>query len=104
MSDLFPVPFPDDVKIVELDPLSLASLSTFARFARTRGYHIDDERGVELLRDVVECAHLMKRLLPAMPVEEKRTYKRRDLVGVYSMGYKTFDVLPNEQPKYTETI
>lgn len=99
MSDLFPVSFPDDVKTVELETLSLAKLLAFNQVELQRVYKncqnpgffqldlTDDERGVELLRDAVECARLMKKLLPTMSVEEKKTYKQRDRVGVYSVGY-----------------
>ncbi|OTA99529.1 hypothetical protein M426DRAFT_67657 [Hypoxylon sp. CI-4A] len=116
MSDLFPAPFPSDAKTVELETLSLAKLFAFDKAELGRIYKncqnpgffqldlTDDERGVELLQDAVECARLMKKLLPYMSVAEKETYKQRGRVGVYSMGYKTYDVLPNGQPKYTETV
>jgi hypothetical protein len=38
------------------------------------------------LRDVVDCARLVKQLLPNLSVEEKRTYKQHSRVGVYSKG------------------
>lgn len=99
MSDLFPAPFPTDVKTVHLETLSLAKLLKKDEDELHRIYDnckdpgffqldlTDDEQGIQLLRDAVDCARLMTRLLPNMSVEEKRTYKQHNRVGVYSKGY-----------------
>jgi hypothetical protein len=99
MSDLFPAPFPTNVKTVHLETLSLAKLLQRDEDELRRIYEncrdpgffqldlTDDEQGVQLLRDAVDCARLMKQLLPNMSVEEKRTYKQHSRVGVYSKGY-----------------
>ncbi|KAB8228277.1 2-oxoglutarate-dependent dioxygenase [Aspergillus alliaceus] len=116
MSDLFPASFPTDVKTVHLETLSLAKLLERDENELRRIYDncknpgffqldlTDDEQGVQLLRDAVDCARLMKRLLPNMSVEEKRTYKQHTRVGVYSKGYQVYEILPNGQPKYNETV
>ncbi|KAK9577979.1 hypothetical protein V6Z92_008672 [Aspergillus fumigatus] len=116
MSDLFPAPFPTNVKTVHLETLSLAKLLQRDEDELRRIYEnckdpgffqldlTDDEQGVQLLQDAVDCARLMKQLLPNMSVEEKRTYKQHSRVGVYSKGYQVYDVLPNGQPKYNETV
>jgi len=99
MSDLFPAPFPTDVKTVHLETLSLAKLlqkdvdelRRIYENCKNPGFFqldlTDDEQGIQLLRDAVDCARLMKQLLPSMSVEEKRTYKQHSRVGVYSKGY-----------------
>jgi hypothetical protein len=134
MSDLFPAPFPDDVKTVHLETLSLAKLLKYDEEELRRIYEnckspgffqldlTDDEQGIQLLRDAVDCARMVRQLLPNMTVEKKRTYKQHARVGVYSKGYglalhgfsrassltwsryQAFDILPNGQPKYNETI
>ncbi|ROV97138.1 hypothetical protein VMCG_07467 [Cytospora schulzeri] len=116
MSDLFPEPFPTDVKTVQLKTLSLAKLLAKDEAELQRIYQnckdpgffqldlTDDAQGIQLLKDAVDCARLMKELLPNMSVESKRTYKQRERVGVFSMGYQVYDVLPNGQPKYNETV
>jgi hypothetical protein len=98
MSDLFPAPFPDDVKTVHLETLSLAKLLQNDEEELHRIYEnckkpgffqldlTDNELGIQLLRDVVDCARLVKQLLPNLSVEEKRTYKQHSRVGVYSKG------------------
>lgn len=99
MSDLFPAPFPTNVKTVHLETLSLAKLLQRDEDELRRIYEnckdpgffqldlTDDEQGVQLLQDAVDCARLMKQLLPNMSVEEKRMYKQHSRVGVYSKGY-----------------
>lgn len=99
MSDLFPAPFPDDAKTVHLETLSLAKLLAKDKVELQRIYEnckkpgffqldiTDNEQGVQLLRDATDCARLMKGILPVMSVEDKKSYKQRERVGVYSMGY-----------------
>lgn len=116
MSDLFPEPFPTDIKTVHLETLSLAKLvaqdqgeqQRVFEHCKTSGFFqldlTDHEEGIQLLRDSAECARLMTKVLPTMSIEDKRSYKQRDRVGVYSMGYQVYDTLSNGQPKYNETV
>jgi isopenicillin N synthase-like dioxygenase len=99
MTDLYPAPFPDDVKTVHLETLSLAKLLQNDKEELHRIYEnckspgffqldlTDHEQGIQLLRDAVDCARMVRQLLPNMTVEEKRTYKQHARVGVYSKGY-----------------
>ncbi|EAT79360.1 hypothetical protein HBI56_050930 [Parastagonospora nodorum] len=116
MSDLFPAPFPNDVKTVHLETLSLAKLLQNDEGELRRIYEnckdpgffqldlTDDDRGIQLLRDSVDCARLVRQLGPNMSIEEKKTYKQHDRVGPFSKGYQVYDILPNGQPKYNETL
>ncbi|KOS21699.1 Gibberellin 20 oxidase 1-A [Escovopsis weberi] len=116
MSDLFPEPFPDDAQTVHLETISLAKLLANDEAEVQRVYLnckepgffqldlTDDSEGVELLRDAVDCARVIREVLPTKTVPEKKLYKQRDRKGVYSMGYQTFDLLPDGTPKYNETV
>ena len=113
MSDLFPAPFPTDVQTVHLETLSLAKLLAKDEVELRRIYEkckdpgffqldlTDDEQGIPLLKDAVDCARLMQRLLPIMSVEEKMTYKQRNRVGVYSMGYALLLLCISSWPLFT---
>ncbi|ODM21322.1 hypothetical protein SI65_02165 [Aspergillus cristatus] len=116
MSGLYPAPFPDDVPIIELKTISLAKLLEKDQAETQRMFEIcqdpgffyldltDHPDGLQMLRDVVSCCRLGQSIFPNKPMEEKKSFKTRDRIGVFDMGYFTKDVLPDGEPRYSETI
>ncbi|OJJ67834.1 hypothetical protein ASPBRDRAFT_199536 [Aspergillus brasiliensis CBS 101740] len=116
MSDLYPAPFPDDVPIVELETISLAKLLAKDPAEAQRMFAIcqdpgffyldltDHPDGLQMLRNVVSCCRLGQSIFPNLPMADKKAFKTRDRIGVFDMGYFTKDVLPDGEPRYSETI
>ncbi|KZF23842.1 oxidoreductase [Xylona heveae TC161] len=116
MSGLYPAPFPDDVPIIELKTISLAKLLEKDQTETQRMFEIcqdpgffyldltDHPEGLQMLRDVVSCCRLGQSIFPNKSMEEKKSFKTRERIGVFDMGYFTKDVLPDGEPRYSETI
>ncbi|KAK3360560.1 hypothetical protein B0T25DRAFT_449582 [Lasiosphaeria hispida] len=118
MTDLYPLPFPDDLPTVDLQTVSIAKLLSkdeaeaqrIFSFCRDPGFFLldltDHPEGVALLQDAAECARLAKKLFKGLSIDRKREYKTRQGggAGIFDMGYFTRDVLPNGDVKYNETM
>ncbi|KAK3311876.1 oxidoreductase [Apodospora peruviana] len=119
MTDLYPVPFPDNLPTVELQTVSVAKLLShdeqesqriFA-FCKDPGFFLldltDHPEGVRLLQDATDCCRLAKKLFTSLTIDQKREYKTRSAgggAGIFDMGYFTRDILPSGDVKYNETM
>ena len=98
MTDLYPKPFPNDIPTIELQTVSLSKLLSrddeeaqrIFRILKDPGFFqldlTDDPQGVEMLRDVVECHQLAKKLFTTLPLEQKLEYKTRKQIGIFDRG------------------
>ncbi|KAH6689848.1 oxidoreductase [Plectosphaerella plurivora] len=114
MKELYPKPFPDNIPTIELQTVSLAKLLSKDDEEADRIFKIlkdpgffqldltDHPQGVELLRDVVECHGLAKKLFTTLPLEQKLQYKTRKTIGIFDRGYFNKDPYPNGAPRWHE--
>lgn len=99
MDDFVPVPFPNNVPTIELEKISIAKLLSddqsechkiFEICGSTGFFYLnmmDHPKGRQLWEDACHACRVGKQVLPERTIEEKKTYKTRDRVGIFDKGY-----------------
>lgn len=98
MESFVPAPFPDDVPTIQLEKISLNKLLTrdqtechkiFEICASTGFFYLDmmdHPKGKKLWEDACLACRVGKDVLPSHSIEEKKSYKPRDRVGIFDKG------------------
>jgi len=93
-----PAPFPEGFQYIDLPHISLDKLlndddeeeQKIFEICTTTGFFYldlnDHPKGEELWNNGCEACRIGQQTLPAMPMEEKLSYKAREKIGVFDMG------------------
>lgn len=98
MESFVPAPFPEDVSTIQLEKISLNKLLTrdqtechkiFEICTSTGVFYLDmmdHPKGKKLWEDACLACRVGKDVLPSHSIEEKKSYKPRDRVGIFDKG------------------
>lgn len=98
MEDFVPAPFPEDVLTIQLEKISLKRLlnedpiechKIFEICTSTGFFYLDlmdHPKGKKLWEDACLACRVGKDVLPKHSIEEKKSYKTRDRVGIFDTG------------------
>jgi len=99
LEDLYPVPFPEDVQIAEIEKISLNKLLNSDHVELQRVFDIctgvgffyldmmDHPKGKQMWEDACYACRSGQEILPYVPLATKRAYKAPAGVGVLDRGY-----------------
>lgn len=114
MTDLYPVPFPDDAPIAKLEKISLYKLLNDDEIEGQRLFQVcketgffyldmmDHPKGKQMWEDACTACRAGQDVLPRVPMQEKKLYKAPAGVRVLDQGYQTGAVKDNGQPRDSE--
>lgn len=98
MNDLYPVPFPDNVPIAQLEKISLNKLLSSDETEAQRMFDIctgsgffyldmmDHPMGKKLWEDACIACRAGQHVLPTIPMDTKKAYKARPGIKVLDRG------------------
>ncbi|KAL9002897.1 MAG: hypothetical protein Q9188_004203 [Gyalolechia gomerana] len=114
MTDLYPVPFPDDAPIANLEKISLYKLlnddedeaQRLFKVCKETGFFyldmMDHPKGKQMWEDACTACRAGQDVLPRVPMQEKKLYKAPAGVRVLDQGYQTGAVKDNGRPRDSE--
>ena len=101
MEKLYPAPWPEGVKTIHLETISLSKLldgdateckRVFEICTREGFFYLnmdDHPKGKKMWEDACGACAASQEFFPNLSMEEKQRFKLRDRIGVYDTGYET---------------